>query len=85
MRAARTRRAFRLLHYPVTFVVPLYNALQIKLSICLWHESQSAKTPFAGRGRTQINERFIFHNAPRCLNSVSAIECFYCFYFPTYT
>lgn len=29
MRAARTRRAFRLLHYPVTFVVPLYNALQL--------------------------------------------------------
>lgn len=71
MRAARTRRARR--DYCIILSLLLY-ALQIKLSICLWHESQHGK--WRGEWQTEINEHFIFHNAPRCLNSVSVCRMF---------
>lgn len=45
MRAARTRRARR--DYCIILSFLLY-ALQIKLSICLWHESQRAKVEGGG-------------------------------------
>lgn len=80
MRAARTRRARR--DYCIILSLLLY-ALQIKLSICLWHESQHGK--WRREWQTEINEHFIFYNAPRCLNSVSVCRMFLLLLFtPTY-